>query len=134
MFISLCAEWTRISTDRAHEIAWALRFICSDCDLISLLHGVEAEGFELGLRGGAGQPAQEVAGELLVGAGFQDDGGLLDGGVCVGGDADEGAELAEVFARGDREGDEAGLGVAGLGELRGLAMFSAMASLGWSCV
>jgi len=73
------------------------------------------------LDGGAGEPVEELTRELLVLAGFEDDAGLLDGGVGVRWDGDEPAELAEVCARGDGERDEAGLGVAGLGELRGLA-------------
>ena len=53
-------------------------------------------------------------------AGFEDDASLLDGRVGVGGDADEGADRAEVFAACDGERDETGLGVAGFGELGSL--------------
>ena len=72
------------------------------------------------LDGRAGEPVEELSRELLLATGFEDDTGLLDGSVDVGGDPDEGAEGAEVFAAGDGERDEAGLRVAGLGELRGL--------------
>ena len=90
------------------------------CDRRQLLYGVKAEGFELLLRNWVGEPVEEVARELLLLAGFEDDGGLLDGWVIAGRNADEGAESAEVLAAGDGERDEGGLRVAGFGELRGL--------------
>lgn len=72
------------------------------------------------LGGRAGEPVEELAGERLLAAGFENDGGLADGWIDVG-QENEGADLAKVRRVGDGEGDEAELGVAGLGELRGLA-------------
>ena len=52
--------------------------------------------------------------------GFEDYSALEDGRIGGHGDADEGADVAEVRGAGDGEGDESELGVAGFGELGGL--------------
>src|SRR6185312_4548831 len=85
-----------------------------------LLRGVEAEGFELLLDGAACEPVEEVLRELLLVVGFEDDSGLQDRWVSIGGDADEAADRAEVLTARDCERDEAGLGIARFCELGGL--------------
>jgi hypothetical protein len=81
--------------------------------------GVEAVLLEVGLDVFAGEPLKEVTGEADVFRGFDDDAALDDGWVEER-KADEGSHFAELWGAGDGEGNEAGLGVAAGGELRGL--------------
>lgn len=78
---------------------------------------VEAEGLELLLDGGAGEPVEKCAREGLLLGGFEDDGRLLDGRVGVLWDADEGAGGPECGRIGQCEGDKARLSVARFGVL-----------------
>ncbi len=70
---------------------------------------------------GTGEPGEEGAGGGLFFGGFEDDATLADRGIALGREADEGADVAEVRGAGDGKRDEAELGVAGFGELSGLA-------------
>ncbi len=98
-----------------------MRFIWFDCDLISLLHGVQAETLQALLDLAAGEPVEKLLRCLLVFGGLEDDSALTDLRVAVRREENEGAEIAIVGRARDGERDESYLGVAGLGELSRLA-------------
>src|SRR5271165_511700 len=75
---------------------------------------------ELLLDGGGQEEAEELFGGIALRRGFNEDGALLDGRVKIVGDDEVFAAGGESRREGRGKRDEAGVGVAGVDELRGL--------------
>jgi hypothetical protein len=82
-------------------------------------HGVAVAQEELAGGGGA-EESEKVAGGGVGFAAASEDGDLIERGVMIAGNFNPLAAIFEIGSEDEREGDEAGVGVAGLDELGGL--------------
>ena len=89
--------------------------------VMALVGGIETELGKALLNAGAGEPSQKFLGCVLILRGLEDDAALADLGVAVGSEKNVGAEVSVVGRVCDGERDDGDLGIAGFGELGGLA-------------
>ena len=94
---------------------------------------IEAELGKTFLDRRAGEPVKKAVGGGEVGGVAEGNAALMNRGVVVG-KLDERTGLPEVRAGGDGEGDEGGLGIAGVGELGGLHDVLANDEFGGECL